>query len=665
MLTQDSTDVLCYGFLMKFFLKTLLTLAGSAAAVYAEKYLSLSQWIILDLWVLVVAWFLGQTQGMMATFVSLILAGFYLIPAGQFGIDDVFMLLTLSCLGFWISYAIEKYKQGKASLHQTEELAKSSNFLNSLLDNLPLMVFVKSADDLCFVNFNHAGLNLLGLKEEDLIGKSDFDFFPPEQAKAFQEKDREVLNGGVIHDIPMEEINTAFGKRLLHTKKIPILNEAGKPLYLLGVSEDITDKVELEKERAIELQNNAIKAERQKIQERENFVAQAVSSLSETIDYKETAQRLMRSVVPVMGDWSVLSLWNEDGILLRVAGLHRDEKLKPFIDEFIRDFPPNENSVEVQKAMQGIATLEKSMTDEDFLRSGATARKIELYHLLGTSSSIITPVRGREGILGILSISREKNRPPFDELDFSIVQEIGRRAGTILDNNRLFLSTQRAVRARDEFLSIASHELKTPITALKLQLQMMIRGHRGDEIERPIMNAIRQIDRLTLLVNDLLDVGRLESGKMNYHLTATDLGNLVSEVTEAMKPQFESNGMELILSIHSHPSVFVDSYRMEQVMVNLLNNAMKYGLGRPVHVSLEKKGKSAHLVVKDHGVGIPEGHIPKIFEKFERGGKVSSIAGLGLGLYITHEIVKAFGGSILVKSKEGEGTEVTVLLPIA
>ncbi len=651
---------------MKFFLKTFLTLLGSVLAVYAEKHvLSLSQWVIIYFWVFISAWMWGMAQGMIATVFCLTLAGIFIIPPERFGPEDVLMLMILTCLGFWISFSMEKYQEGRLKLHKTEELAKASSFLNSLLDNLPLMVFVKNADDLRFRNFNHAGLVLLGLKSEDLLGKSDFDFFPPDQARAFQEKDREVLNAGAIHDIPMEEIDTAFGKKLLHTKKIPILDENGKPIYLLGVSEDITEKVKLEKQRAIELQNDAIKVERQKIQERENFVAQAISSLSETIDYKETAQRLMRSVVPVLGDWAVLSLWNDDGVLLRVAGLHRDEKLKPYIDEFIRDFPPNEKAIEVQRAMMGEATLEKSITDEEFLRSGASPRKIELYHLLGTSSSIITPVRGRDGILGVFSISREKGRTPFDELDFSIVQEIGRRAGTILDNNRLFLSTQRAVRARDEFLSIASHELKTPITALKLQLQMMIRGSKSQDIERPIINAIRQIDRLTLLVNDLLDVGRLESGKMNYHLTSTPLGSLVAEVVEAMRPQFESSGMELKLDISQNPLVFVDSYRMEQVMVNLLNNAMKYGLGRPVLVSLLKRGKEVVLSVKDHGVGIPEAHIPRIFDKFERGGKVTSIAGLGLGLYITHEIVKAFSGSIVVKSKEGEGTEVSVLLPIS
>ncbi len=651
---------------MKFFLKTVVTLLGSMAAVYAQKHaVLLGQWIIIYSWVFVCSWVFGMAQGMIATVVSLTLAGIFIIPENQFGAEDVCMLMILTCLGFWISFSMEKYKEGRAKLHKTEEIAKASGFLNSLLDNLPLMVFVKNADDLKFRNFNHAGLVLLGLKSEDLIGKNDYDFFPAEMAKAFQDKDREVLKSGVIHDIPMEEIDTPFGKKLLHTKKIPIMDGKGKSLYLLGVSEDITEKVALEKKRAVELQNDAIKFERQQIQERENFVAQAISSLSETIDYKATAHRLMRSVVPIMGDWAILSLWNEEGILLRVAGLHRDESRKPFIDEFIRDFPPNENAIEVQKAMKGEATLEKSITDEEFISAGISARKLELYHILGTFSSIIAPVRGREGILGILSISRDKDRMPFDELDFSIVQEIGRRAGTILDNNRLFLSTQRAVRARDEFLSIASHELKTPITALKLQLQMMIRGNKTKEIERPIINAIRQIDRLTMLVNDLLDVGRLESGKMNYHLTSTQLGSLVSEVAEAMHPQFEAAGTELKLELTHDPSVFVDSYRMEQVMVNLLNNAMKYGLGRPVHVLLEQKEKHAIFTVKDHGVGIPEGHISKIFDKFERGGKISSIAGLGLGLYITHEIVKAFNGTIVVKSKEGEGTEVSVHLPLS
>ena len=138
---------------------------------------------------------------------------------------------------------------------------------------------------------------------------------------------------------------------------------------------------------------------------------------------------------------------------------------------------------------------------------------------------------------------------------------------------------------------------------------------------------------------------------------------LFRSVSTSMLPQFLSKGTVLFTEIDGNPFAFVDRYRMEQVIVNLLNNALKYGPGKPVHLSLTRRNSMVELKVRDRGVGISPEHITKIFGKFERGGKVSSVAGLGLGLYITREIVQAFKGTIEVASVEGEWTEFTVLLP--
>lgn len=650
---------------MKMALRLILTIGGSVAAVYAQKAsTSLDQWIIFYVWVFFISWIVGMLEGMVATVSGLALAGILLIPAGTFGTEDVVMLMMLTGLGFWVSYTMEKYKIDRKKVKESSELEKAKGFLDSLLDNLPLMVFVKDAQTLKYLNYNEFGLKLLGFRKEDIIGKEDYDVFKPEQAGFFRKLDQEVIRSRKVFDIQVEEIETPTGNRLLHTRKIPILDEKGNPLYLLGVSEDITEKIAREKKYALELQEEAARRERNLIRERENFVAHAISTLSQTIDYGETITGIVKTVVPSMGDWAILSLINEDGEIHRTAGVHRDEALQALLDEFMRDYPLTENDEEIRRAYKtGIPTIQKTHSDEELMALPGPRRKTELYIAMGTNSWVIIPVRTRDGILGTLSISRDKTREAFDELDFALAQEIGRRVGTILDNTKLFQSTQKAVRARDEFLSIASHELKTPITSLRLQLEMMLRQGKTADLSRPIKNAIRQIDRLTLLVNDLLDVGRLESGKMNYHIDVVGIGELVKEVTDTMMPQFLSTGTILITTIDENPIAFVDRYRMEQVLVNLLNNAQKYGLGKPVEVSVRKDGADVILSVRDRGVGIPENQLEKIFGKFERGGKFSSIAGLGLGLYITREIVSAFKGDIKVKSIEGEQTEFIVTLP--
>lgn len=644
---------------MKIALKLLVTLAGSAGSVYLQaRFVSLDQWVIMYAWIFICAWLGGMYTGMFATITCFSLAGVFLLEAGGYLPSHIFTLLILIGLGFWVSFTMEKYKIER-------ELARNKGFLDSLIDNIPLMVYVKDAEELRFRNFNEYGLRILNMKREEIIGKSDFDFCSEASAEKAHAEEREILRKGKVHDIPVEEFDFRDkGKILLHTRKIPILDEKGKPLYLLGVAEDITEKMIRQKKAALELQDEAARRERQKLNERESVVAQAISTLSQTLDYQEAIRGIVKAVVPSLGDWSVLSLVNEDGVFGRTAGVHQNPALQKYLDEFIRDFPPEAEDLEVQRAfLTGEPTLERVVTDEELESLPRHARKRELYKILGTNSSVIIPVRTRDGILGVLGISRGQHRGPFDELDFALAQEIGRRAGTILDNTILFQSTQRAVRARDEFLSIASHELKTPITSLRLQLEMLLRPGRSGDLSRPIQNAVNQIDRLTALVNDLLDVGRLESGKLKYDLAKTGISEIVREVSDAMRPQFMAAGAELIVDVEDEAFVSVDRYRMEQVIVNLLNNALKYGMSRPVRIGVTKKSSQVQMTVSDEGVGIAESQITRIFGKFERGGKVSSIAGLGLGLYITSEIVKAFQGTITVRSEEGKGTEFTVLLP--
>lgn len=645
-------------------LRLVLIALGSIIAVYAQKAAaSLDQWVILYGWFFFISWYGGLVDGIFATIIGLGLASSVLIPAGDLGAAEGLMFFLLTVIGVWVSFTMEKYKHDRKKVKESFELEKAKGFLDSLLDNIPLMVFVKGADDLRYLNYNEFGLKLLGKSREEIVGRNDYELHPTDQAEFFRKLDKEVLEGKTVKDIPVEEIQTIHGTRLLHTKKIPIFGNDGKPLYLLGVSEDITEKIIREKKYALELQEEAARRERNLIRERENVVARAISTLSESIDYEETIIGFVKAVIPALGDWSILSLVNEDGEIQRTAGAHKDEKLQETLDEFMREFPLTHNDEEIHRAYKtGIPTLQKTFSDEELLALPSSSRKIELYQRMGTYSWVIIPVRTRDGILGVLSICRNKHREPFDELDFALAQEFGRRAGTILDNTKLFQSTQKAVRARDEFLSIASHELKTPITSLRLQLEMMLRpGKSGDPSK--IENAVKQVDRLTLLVNDLLDVGRLESGKMNYHIDVVSIGDVVKEVTEAMLPHFLATGTQLNVSIDGNPVAFVDRYRMEQALVNLLNNAQKYGLGKPVDVCLRKENSDVVLTVRDRGVGIAENHIPKIFGKFERGGKVSSIAGLGLGLYITREIITAFKGDIKVQSREGELTEFVVTLP--
>lgn len=642
-------------------LRLFLTLLISYLGVWTQgQFPHVEQWILIYFTVFIISWFGGMFLGMVSTVFSVTLAGLLLIPRDQFQLHHLIVLLVLTSLGFWISYSMAQYKKTRLRLSSKEDLEKARGFLDTLLENIPMMVFVKEASELRFIKFNKAGLDLLGHQKEELIGKNDFDMFPEEQAKHFIEKDREVFQTGFALDIPFEKIRTIKGERILHTKKIPITDEKGKPLYLLGVSEDITDKIEAEKQKIHALAMDAAKMERNRILERETFVANAISSLSSTLDYQETLSRLMEVVVPSIGDWCSVTIMNDLGQFARMASTHSNKELQPLLDEFNRNYPPKEKDVEIQRTLKtGESALFKNIDHSLIKMRSENQRQFDLIVALGSHSSMVVPLKARDKILGALSVVRGHSRENFDELDLALCEEIGRRAGGVLENSLLFKATQKAVRARDEFLSIASHELKTPMTSLKMQIQMLQRSNDHTNIQKALGNAGKQVDRLTLLVNDLLDVSKFESGKMSYNFQAFKFNDLVKEVLENFKEH------EISMTLTQNDLIVMgDSYRLEQVLVNLINNAIKYGEGKPIEIMTSQDESHVVILVKDHGKGIPQEYLVKVFDKFERGQQDSNISGLGLGLFISKEIIIAHEGRIEVISDLNIGTEFRVFLPL-
>jgi signal transduction histidine kinase len=238
-----------------------------------------------------------------------------------------------------------------------------------------------------------------------------------------------------------------------------------------------------------------------------------------------------------------------------------------------------------------------------------------------------------------------------------------------LENER---KLQDSVRTRDEFISIASHELKTPITSLKLSTQVnarRLRLHRGQALDEAQLlkyfdGNLRQLERLSVLVEDMLDVSRLASGKLAFDFQPVNVGALAREVFDRFAEQFSESDVSAALQLKASPVVHGDSFRLEQVLTNLLTNALKYGNGKPVRVEVTEEEGLAAWHVTDQGIGISAAALPTIFDRFERAISARNISGLGLGLYITRQIVEAHGGRVNVESVPGQGSRFSVYLPI-
>jgi PAS domain S-box-containing protein len=238
------------------------------------------------------------------------------------------------------------------------------------------------------------------------------------------------------------------------------------------------------------------------------------------------------------------------------------------------------------------------------------------------------------------------------------------------DRARLWKQAREEVRERDEFLSIASHELRTPVTALQLQLQLLQRAAQRslEELPKALEGKVevleRQTQRIALLVNELLDVSRMRLGKIDLRYEDLDLAEVARDVVSHLRAEITRNGSPLRLDLQPARGRW-DRLRIEQVITNLLVNAAKFGQGKPISIAVDGDDTRARIRVSDRGIGIsPDAHA-RVFERFERAVPSEHFGGLGIGLYVVQQVVDAHGGEVRVESTPGAGATFTVELPVA
>ncbi|MCP3136574.1 ATP-binding protein [Pyxidicoccus xibeiensis] len=281
---------------------------------------------------------------------------------------------------------------------------------------------------------------------------------------------------------------------------------------------------------------------------------------------------------------------------------------------------------------------------------------------------LCVPLQVRGQTLGALTFV--SSRRPYDAEDLAL--ELARRAALAIDNARLYREARQAIRLREEFLSIASHELKTPITTLQLQVQSLQAGLERlpggvppERLRRGLEVVGRQVKRQAQLIDELLDVSRISAGRLELRHEPLDLSALVREVAERFEPELTRTETPLALVLPPEATGLWDRPRLDQVLTNLLSNAVKYGRGNPVHVELSFTDERVRLDVRDGGIGIAAEHLPRLFHRFERAVSERNYGGFGLGLWIARRIVEAMGGRIVVSSEPGVGSTFTVELPRA
>ncbi|NMO15974.1 PAS domain S-box protein [Pyxidicoccus fallax] len=286
--------------------------------------------------------------------------------------------------------------------------------------------------------------------------------------------------------------------------------------------------------------------------------------------------------------------------------------------------------------------------------------------VVGEGARALLPLVTEQRMIGLIIVGWETVKS-FSQPEKDFIQALTRQCAQALERAELYRDAQAAVRLRDEFLSVASHELKTPLTSLGLQHVLIERAVSAgllDKAHSRLASSARQVHRLASLVGSLLDVSRISLGKLALEPSEVDLAQVVKDGLERTEAVFTQAGCDARLSLEPGVRGWWDGSRLEQVVVNLLSNAVKYGPGKPVVIQVDSEPGWGRLRVRDEGIGISPEALPRLFGRFERGVSDRHYGGLGLGLYISRQIVEAMGGTITVESELDRGALFTVRLPL-
>ncbi|XXX79566.1 AAA family ATPase [Sorangium sp. So ce134] len=551
------------------------------------------------------------------------------------------LLASQSAISLENAMLYAELEQENAERRRAEQaLNANQEMLQAIVDNSAASVYVKDHEGRYLLANRHVAA-LLGVPGEQILGKTDAELLPPPVAATLREHDRQVLEAGA----PMEWEETvpfASGLRTALSVKFP-LGRGAESRAVCGISTDIT--------------------ERKRAEQAERFLAEASRRLM-TLGYGATFESVAQLPVPELSDQCVVEVLLEDRTPgpTAVAGV------------------PGEQLEALKCALRALAEASPAGSEGEGGRATPLLEQVHSldprikppWDQLGVRSFLRVPLLARDRYFGVMTLLATAPERRYGPADLQLAEELGRRAALVLDSARLYTEAQEAIQRRDDFLVVASHELKTPLTSLQMQVQAVERVLRSrsladvppERFERMFQILGRQTLRLGRLIDELLDVTRLNAGRLTLARAPVDLTALAREVVERMRPQLTESCCRTQLDLEAPVVGCWDPSRVEQVVINLLSNAMKYGAGKPIFVGVRRQADRALVVVRDQGIGIAEADQGRIFERFERAVSVRNFGGLGLGLYIVRSIVMSHGGSIRVESSPGAGATFVVELPL-
>lgn len=439
--------------------------------------------------------------------------------------------------------------------------------------------------------------------------------------------------------------------RAFSVRSVPVLEGDGSVREWVGSCSDITSKQEEER--------------------RQRLLVEASAVLGASLDYAATLTSVANLAVPQFADWCMVDMLDPDDQLKRLAIAHTDPSKVGRAWKLDRPYPAGSiarfGPAAVVRAER--SELASEITDDMLRSTTQDSRHLALLRRLRVTSYISVPLRARGRVLGAVTFLSTRSDRRYNPADLEFAEELARRASLAVDNASLYREARDALRAREDFLSVAAHELKTPLTSILgytqlLRARAQVEGGIAERDQVAVSVIHEQAERLHRLIESMLDLSRLQAGQFEIKPAAMDLVTLTRRVVDQMQPTLEQH----TVTFHCQDDsllILGDEGRLDEVVYNLIQNAIKYSpQGGPVTVTLEREGTSARLAVSDHGIGIPAAVQSRIFERFYRAWNANpvQVSGLGIGLFVVKEIVTRHGGAVEVESAEGKGSTFIVRL---
>ena len=554
--------------------------------------------------------------------------------------------VRLLAYGVVLRHVVRVYRGLQASevAGLVARLEQSEAQMRLVTDALPVLVsFVRQeGGQPVYAYANRSYTEWFGLRREEVVGH------PVRQVvgeDAF-EKVRPFLERAMAGESNSFERTVSYarvGVRHVRASYLPQRNARGEVEGVVALVADVTSEYE-ERQRAERLQT-------------------VTSALSQALTPEDVARVSLRELIDGAGGSAEAGtfyvLESEGGPLRLLHAQGLPEGVVAGFDSVPLDAQQPMTSVIRTATPEWLGSREEMLTRYPGMSAAVAASMNRSWAAL--------PLLGRAGPLGALILASRRERV-LNEAERAYLLSLSQQAAHALERAKLYAAQRAAVQVREDFLSVAGHELRTPLTSLKLQLRLLERTLPPDSREKsgPRLGAIeRQVARVEALVASLLDVARLSAGRLQLEPSEVELSTLTREVLERVADVFERAGCQVNFEAEPEVRGWWDAGRLDQVLVNLLTNAAKYGAGHPVHVRVERVGPLARLTVRDEGIGIAPEVLPRIFGRFERGVSDRQYGGLGLGLYISRELVRAMEGQVHVDSRLGEGATFTMELPLA